>query len=412
MDSKIPKKGTLMRFRILVFLSVLLLLSQIEWAMAGEFIVVENEFHWYSPNLTRVPTDQVQSIPLKKSYLRKNRTPLGDMAYNRHFDSYGVPPPLNFLRPLKKGASPLAQIEGRYVLFMKTGNRIPLNRSVVPSRADPADPYLLSIPDFDRVFIAYPYYLFRCKENKYITEVYSDRGALLATFDTLPSHFCLSNPHLLISPEKSGCCDSLQWSIRFYNLDQYSVSEYNCPEGFCGDVLFTRLGENGPFVIVQEIVGNAGEVGSSLQTNVYIIENDGTLSASGKIIHAVHDPNINKHMMQALSPYAVSNLVAVDPLAERNSWLIRFGVDTEKKILRLVSTYRGPAPSVVFLLSKDPSAPGNKRLVKTAEKTLGNLPLLGILEPGQHTFSVCFDDGNTDSVVATIRSDRVNFVMF
>ena len=401
-----------MRFEISLFLSIFVLLSHIQSVMAGKFIVVENEFHWHSSNLTEVPVAQIQNIQVKKGYLEKNRTPLGDMAYNKHFDSFGAPPPLNFLRPLKKGVSPLAQIKGRYVLFHKTGTEIPLNRSIVPSWADPADPYLLSIPDFDRVFVAYPYYLFQCKENKSFTEMYSDNGVLLATFDTLPTHYSVSNPYLLVSPERSGCCDSLKWSIRFYNLHQGSVSEYNCPEGFCGDVLFTKLGKEGPFLIVQEIVGYAEEIGLSLQTNIYIIKNDGTLSASGKIIHAVHHPNISKHMMQASSPYAVSNLVAVDLLPGRDNWLIHFVVNTEKKTLKLVSTYKNVPPSVVFLLSKDPSAYENKGLVKIAGKTLGNLPLLGITEHGQHTFSVFFDEGSPEKVVTNIESDRINIVTF
>jgi len=402
----------LMRFEISIFLSIFVLLSYIQSVMAGKFIVVEDEFNWYSSNLTEVPVAQIQNIQVKKGYVAKKHPPLGDMAYNKYFDSYGTPPPFDFLRPLKKGPSSLAQIKDGHIFFHKTGSKVLLNRSIVPSWADQADPYILSIPDFNRVFVAYPYYLFQDKENKCFTEMYSNSVELLAAFDTLPTHYSVSNPYLLISPERSGCCDSLKWSIRFYKLHQGSVSEYNCPEGFCGDVLFTKLGKEGPFFIAQEILGYAGEVGLSLQTNVYIIKNDGTLSASGKIIHAVHHPNINKHMKQASSLYAVSNLVAVDPLPENDNWLIHFIVNTEKKTLRLVSTYENVPPSVVFLLSKNPSAYENKGLVKMAEKTLGNLPLLGITEPGQHTFSVFFDEGSSDKVVTNIESDCINIVTF
>lgn len=401
-----------MRFEILLVLGIFLFLPPIESVMAGRFTVVENEFHWCSSNLTEVPADQIQNIQIRKGYLEKNRAPLGDMAYNRHFDLFGEPPPLDFLCPLKKGPSPLAQIRGRHVLFHRTGTRVSLNGSIVPSWADPADPYLLSIPDCDRVFVVYPYYSFGGKENRCFTEMYSARGALLATFDTLPTHFSVSNHHLLISPERLGCCDSLKWNIRFYKLSEGSVSEYRCPEGFCGDVLFTKLGEREPFLIAQEILGHVGGIGSSLQTNVYIVEDDGTLSASGEMIHAVHDPNMEKTVMQALSPYAVSNLVGVDPLPERDRWLMRFRVGTEERALKLVSAQKDISPCVVFLLSQDPSGYRNGRIVGAGENELGNLPMLGVTEPGQQTFLAIFDDGNRDQVVTTIECDRVNMVMF
>lgn len=401
-----------MRSGIFTILGFLLLFPPLDSAMAGGFTAVENEFHWISQNMTEVPGDQIQNVPLGKGYRRWNRTPLGDMAYNRHFDRLGKPPPLDFLRPLKKGASALAEIQDRAVLFHQTEAKVPLKGTIVPSWGEPADPYLLSIPDWDRVFVVYPYYLFGDKENKCLAEMYSERGELLATFDTLPTHFSVGNPYLLVSPERLGCCDSLKWNIRFYKLSEGSVSAYSCPEGFCGDVLFTKLGEKGPFLIVQEILGHVGGIGSSLQTNAHIIEDDGTLSASGKMIHAVRDPNMDKSEMQALSPYAVSNLVAVDPLPEKDSWLMRFRVGAEEEALKLVSTHKDTTPSVVFLLSQDPSGYKNGTVVGTGEKALGNLPMLGITEPGQDTFLAIFDDGNRDQVVTTIESDRVNMVIF
>ena len=47
-----------------------------------------------------------------------------------------------------------------------------------------------------------------------------------------------------------------------------------------------------------------------------------------------------------------------------------------------------------------------------AKKTLGSLPLLGIVEPGQHTFTVFFDEGTEVTTVANLESDRVNMVIF
>jgi hypothetical protein len=401
-----------MRSGIFTILGFLLLVPPLDSAMAGGFTPVENEFHWISPNMAEVPGDQIEKVPLKKGHGRRNRTPLGDMAYNRHFDRLGEPPPLHFLRPLKKGPSTLAEILGRAVLFHKTGTSVPLKERIVPSWGEPAEPYLLSIPGWDRVLVVYPYYLFGDKENKCVAEIYSEGGQHLATFDTLPTHLSPDHTDLLVSPERSGCCDSLKWSIRFYQISRGAVSEYGCPEGFCGDLLFTKLGENGPFFIALEIIGVVGGIGSSLQTNVYVIENDGTLSASGKMIHAVHDPNMSRNQVQTLSPYGVSNLVAMDPLPEKEGWLMDFGFGHQRRALKVFSPYRDRTPSVVFLLPKDPAHYGTGTSVEMSGQRLGNPPMLGIAEAGHHVFSVVFGDGSRDQLVATIKSDAVNILTY
>ena len=400
-----------MKFKIPLFLGILILLSHVEAVMAGKFIVVEDEYHWYSPNLAEIPVGQMRDIHVKRGCPERSPMALGDMAYNKHFDSQGTPPPLNFLRPLERGGSSHAEIKGRYVVFKKTGNKIALNTSSLPPEGCPADPYLLTIPNSDRVFIVYPYYLFQNKENEYYVEMYSSNGQRLATFNNLPTHFLASNPNLLISPERSGCCDSLSWNIRFYNLHEGLISEYKCPEGFCGDVLFTKLGEKGPFVIVQEILGSTAKIGSSLQTNIYIINEDGSLSASAKIIHAIRDTKIDGQMMELSSPYAASNLVSVDPLPDKDSWLIVFGVDTKKKTFKLVSRYEEPTPSVLILIPKDDFRHSRNR-VRLAEEALGNLPLIGIINPGEYTISVYSDDGSKEEVKTEVKPDQVNIVMF
>jgi len=389
----------------LIFLSFCFIIANPLPLIAENFTVVDNEYLWFSSNLTEVLEHENQEERITNDH-SLNDPPLSELVYNRYFDQHGFPPPLDFLRPLRKGASPVARIEDQQIIFSRTGRRIALNTSSVPLWADAATPYLLSNPGAEGVLVVYPYYFYQCKDNSYYTEVYSDNGTLLYTFDTLPTHVSMSNSHLLISSEKSGCCDSLRWSVRFYNLHEGSALDFSCPEGFCGDVLFTRLGKEGPFVVLQEILGAVGGIGASLQTNIYIIDQGGTLSASGKIIHAVRDPNSNKPMMQSLSPYAISNLVAIDPLSEKNNWLIHFGVTTEKRTLRLVSTFSETTPAVVFLLSNEPA----RGLVKTAEKTSGNLPLLGISDPGPSTFSIFLNNGSTDKVVTSIKSDEVNIV--
>jgi hypothetical protein len=206
---------------------------------SGEmFQLVEKEFIWTSPNL--IPTDSLQTDETKLP-------PLGSLSFKNYFDRHGTHALLPFLRPLKEKNVRIAQIEKGDILFRKTGKNVPLNRSLVPSWGKPVPPYLLVTPNQKWILVVYPYYVYQDKENRYVSEVFDDQGVPLMTLENLPTHVSSKNPDLLISPEKTGCPESLKWAIRFYNLKEGSVSEYSCPEGFCGDILFTKLGDKGPF---------------------------------------------------------------------------------------------------------------------------------------------------------------------
>ena len=388
-----------------ILVSIFLLFS-IDKISAETFRVVESEFFWSSPNFTKVG-------PIEDKTIKKRSAPLGSMSYKDYIDLHGTPPSFNFLRRLREKDSSLAQIKGGHIFFRKTGKKIPLNRSIVPYWANPIPPYLVSIPIVDRVLVVYPYYLYQDKENRYFTEIYSGQGVLLSTFDSLPTHLSPSNPYLLISPERSGCCESLKWSIRFYNLREGTVSEYSCPEGYCGNVLFTRLGKRGPFVIAQEIVGKMGEIGASIQTNFFIVDDEAKLLASGKAIYAVRESNMDQKRLEILAPYSISNLISIDPLHEKDSWVFHFGRNGKKGTLKLVSLCRDPIPSVTFLLAKDPSIYARRVDIKMAEKVIGNLPLLFIAGPGQYTFLIQMDGEKGERLLTKeIQSEQINVIMF
>jgi hypothetical protein len=231
------------------------------------------------------------------------------------------------------------------------------------------------------------------------------------TLESLPTHVSSKNPDLLISPEKTGCCESLKWAIRFYNFKEGSVSEYSCPEGFCGDTLFTKLGDKGPFIVGQEIIGRVAELGASMQTNLYVIGNDGRLSASGKTLFAIRDPNLDQKKLASLSPFAISNLISIEPLPGKEGWVLHFSNGGHGKVLKLRSNYLDFPPSPVFLLPKDPSMTG-KQGIKIGEHSLGKLPLLGMAKPGQVSFKLSFEDGRKEEILKEIKSDFVNFLMF
>ena len=397
-------------FKILILTGIFFLEVLMGEAFADSFKVVESEFFWSSSNLTEVDPNQGKQI--KKGEGKERTGLLGDLAYKTHFDLHGAPPPLPFLIPLKEGGGSLAKIESHHLFFRKTGKRVPLNPSLIPSGANPASPYLLSLPKINRIAVVYPYYLYQDKENKSMTEIYSDQGTLLSTFDSLPTHVSRNNPYLLVSPERSGCCESLKWSIRFYNLRQNSISDYSCPEGFCGNVLLTSLGDQGPFFIAQEIVGRVSEVGASMQINFFIVGNEGDLSASGKILFAVHEPNLDKRKAESLSPFAISNLISIHPLPERGSWIIHFGPSDRRSALKLTATYKDPVPSIVFLLPTDTSMNALRTVREVEGQSLGILPLLGVSKPGRIIFEVSFADGRKENIAKEIKPDFINILIF
>ena len=380
-------------------------------ASAGDqLVVVEKEYCWKSSNLERISEDDIKGLHVTIDSHSTTALPLGKMAYNTHFDSFGAPPPLTFLHPLTKKDSPLARMDGRGVLFEKTGKVIPLNTSMVPSWANPAKPYLLSTPDADWVLVVYPYYVMQYKENEHFTVAYSGSGTHLYTFNSLPTHVSAQNPQLLVSPERSGCCDSVKWDIRFYDLCDGSVSSYSCPEGFCGEVLFTKLGENGPYVILQEILGAIGGIGGALQTNIYVIEENGALSASGKIIYVLREPELRKEVVSDLCPFSISKLIYIGPFSDHKGWFIDF--EGEGGAFRLEGKLSEVTPAVFFLSNKTPNLESSSVSVRMNQSALGSPPLVGLAEPGYYVLSI--DDGEAKMSPRDVhlKADTINTIVF
>jgi len=382
----------------------------VEQTAAGTFQVVTKDFLWSSPNLTQADLPQKGD---EKGRPKKPSVPLGTLSYQSHFESYGTAPPLDFLLPLKQGRSPLAEIRNGHILFRKTGKKLPLNLSAIPSWANPVTPYLVPLPGIDRVLAVYPYYVYRNKENSYRAELYSGQGTLLSTFDHLPTHVSLDNPGLLVSPERSGCGEFFKWSLRFYRLKEGSFSDYGCPEGFCGDLLFTQLGKRGPFFIALETVGRMSEIGASMQTNFFVVDHEGTLSASGKTLYALRQPDLDKRRVGSLSPYAISKLISIDRTKGKEGWIVQFGDGDRRCALKLASIYSDSTPSVIYLLPKDPSLNRKKGYVTMEGKALGPLPQLVIAEPGPYSFSTHDEEkGKDKGFTKDIQSDQINIALF
>jgi hypothetical protein len=328
-----------------------------ESGWASDLVVTGDTLSWHSPNFTSVPLEADRNPPDARATDGRIEPP-GELAYDRYFESHGSPPPLDFLTPLAAPPADLAQLERGAVVFPKTGGRVTLGKVLMPPGSSPASPYLLSGTGRDWVLVVHPYYLVQGKETHHVVEVYSADGVRRGSFDSLPTHSSARDPQLLIAPERVGCCDTLRWSIRFYDLRQLSVSEYGCPENRCGDVVFTKLGSHSSFLIALETVARVRDTGSVTETSIHIVSEAGTLMASGRLIYAVRDspdglrsPGLECALPAAISaqsPYAVRYLVSVDSVPGGDGWVLRFNGERGMAAWKLVSVWDAPSPSVAF----------------------------------------------------------------
>jgi hypothetical protein len=148
-----------------------------------------------------------------------------------------------------------------------------------------------------------------------------------------------------------------------------------------------------------------------MQTNLYVVENDGRLSASGKIVFIIREVNLDQRKLQSLSPFAISNLISMEPLPVKEGWILYFSKGGKGQALKLASNYLESPPSPVFLLLKDPSMAGKKR-IKVGDRHLGKLPLLGVTQAGHVGFEISTEGGQEEKVVKEIQSDFVNILAF
>ena len=196
--------------------------------MAQGFEPVEKDFLWISSNLTSV--QPVYPKQDSKSLKAIKTQPLKAQSYKSYLDQKGSHPPYPFLKPITKNNLSVAEIKNGRLSFRKTGRSVSLDTPSFPQGASPVPPYLLTTPNGKWILVVYPYYLHQDKENKYLTEVYTQQGNRVAVYDSLPTHFSASRPDLFVSPERTGCCESLKWTIRFYRPNQGWVSEYSCQD--------------------------------------------------------------------------------------------------------------------------------------------------------------------------------------
>jgi hypothetical protein len=374
---------------------------------AGSITEFDGVYHWKSPNLTVSLSSDLSGRPKAESNTG-DKPPLKNYAYNFHFDSFGAPPPYDFIEKLKPSNSDTVEIDDTHIRFKKSGKMIPLNKSLIPDWADPANPYAISVPGVDMVLVVYPYYFYQCKENKYFTQVYSMEGELLQTFESLPTHVAANNPALLISPEKSGCCESIRWNFRFYNLAAGTQSQIMCPEGFCGDVLFTALDQFDHYLLIQEVVDSVSGVGAYLQTNIYLVDKQGNLSASGHTIFATTDKMINRETISDTAPFSIRKLVAIDRMKNDGSWRLHYSDQNQPGTLLLAGQADTMRPAALFLQGNEQIFRLAAATIKIAENKIDQLPALLIAWPGKYKMTIKSAAGSAYNKEIEVEGDTVN----
>ena len=255
---------------------------------------------------------------------------LGDNAYDHHFLTTGAPPEWPFLVPLAAAPAAIARIENGDVVFA-SGARVRLTGAGIPDIATPAIPYLLSAPAAERLLAVEPYYLLRDKETRHVVTVYTLDGRATARFDTLPTHALAGIADVLVAPSRTGCCETMMWSVRFYDLAAGTVFAKDCPPGQCGDMVLARLA-GGELLLGLEEFATYPALGSSVTTRLLVMSTRGLPLAGATFVHAHRDASIGvantgtcgtRTLVADRSPFALPNLVAVEP-ASNGAWTIRF----------------------------------------------------------------------------------------
>ncbi len=374
---------------------------------AGSITEFDGMYHWKSHNMT-VSAIGNMSGRHKAVGNADDQPPLKDYAYNFHFDSLGAPPPYDFIKKLKPGKSDAVEIDNTHIKFKKYGRMVPLKRSLIPDWADPAKPYALSVPGVDMVLVVYPYYFYQCKENKYFTQVYNIKGTLLQTFDSLPTHVATNNPYLLISPERSGCCESIRWNFRFYNLVEGTQSQILCPEGFCGDVLFTAIDQFEHYLLIQEVVDSVAGVGAYLQTNIYLVDKQGKLSASGHTIFATTNKLLNRETISAAAPFSLKRLVSIDKMKNNGSWRLHYSEQDQKSTLLIQGQAGTKLPAALFLQGDEQLFRQTAATIKIAENKITHLPAMLIAMPGKYNMTIKTASGYEHNKEIEVQGNTVN----
>jgi hypothetical protein len=371
----------------------------------AEWQLIRGDYLWLSANMRVVANPAAGEKNMPES------TDLSLKAYHRHFDEYGQAPPWTFLKPLTPEASALAELDGYTLKFLRTGSQTKLDVGRIPVGSSPAQPYLMTTADSAFVLAVLPYYFVQCKDNDYLVWVFTAGGEFKYLWRTLPTHFLQGQPQLLVAAEKAGCCESLRFSFRFYNLADGSVSAYACPEGFCGDVVFEELAPDGPLLIGLEVLGGLRDVGASLLTNIFVVGRDGGLQASCSLLEARPGRLESIHAFRRRSAVGLSALRQLfSTPGQGRQWVLKFSQPEGDVFYGFEGGLFPNPPAVVFIQSARTRANDGVKVYLPGVAGPIAPPLMALVREGTAALRYEAASGETQTLELPIRGGSVEIV--
>ncbi len=155
---------------------------------------------------------------------------LGDLAYHRHLERFGIPPTYDFLQPLSGAPAAIARLEQGALVFPSNGVRVPIGVWLLPAGSVSLPPSIMATPDGRWVLAVLPIPIHQSSSHRIMA--YSASGAPGPTFEHQPTHALRGHADRLVAVDRlvtsTGYCEGLRWSIRFYDLQAGTTAEYGC----------------------------------------------------------------------------------------------------------------------------------------------------------------------------------------
>ena len=388
-----------------IVLLLMLLVPETGIAAENGWRIITDEHFWVSSNLTLIgnPAPGIERTSKPRD--------LSSNAYHRHFDEHGEAPPWGFLKPLIREVESIANLKGFTIKFHETGTERELDVASIPNNSSLAKPYLLSTVDKTYVLAVLPYYFALCKDNNHLVWVFTDKGDFRFLWRSLPTHYLKGQPHLLVAAEKAGCCESLRFSFRFYDLAGGSIREYSCPEGLCGDVLFEELEPDGPLLIGLEILAGIRGLGASLLTNLFLVGRDGVQMGSCSLLTASRSWTGSTHEFREESVVSLSSLRHVSTDREQgHGWIVEFAQGEASTTYRFDGEPMRSPPTVVYVQWDRSASTEKSEMHLNTSRGRVSLPVMGLAEEGTTSLVLENASGERRSIDIPVRTGSVQFV--
>ena len=149
-------------------------------------------------------------------------------------------------------------------------------------------------------------------------------------------------------------------------------------------------------------------MGAYLQTNIYLIDNQGNLAASGQTIFATKDNRIDKENISMNAPFSLRNLQSVERIKNDGSWRLHYKTGNTLGTAQITGRTDTASPSALFLLADKPAAHLKKAEIKIAGYKVKQIPSLLIASPGKYMITTRSSRGGGSSKEFEVKPNTIN----